>query len=234
MADVPDSILTAYTVKRQQLISVGAASMIRRCGVVAAALVCALGFSACMPAFIPPAATPAPTLAPTNTSRFNTVSAPVVRATLPPTWTPTPLRTDLPAPTRLHSQPTSTPLPPPTLDDVCLNLLASPGFVEGEVFTREDTIPLSYGTAYRSVLNPRTNEVETFYVQVAFRHKASDDELVFTAPPGDLYGVLVDGTELGFAGVYEWTVSIIGSPLGEQCIKSGTFVLEDPPPTPNV
>lgn len=54
-------------------------------------------------------------------------------------------------------------------------------------------------------------------------HRESGEAFGAEAPGGEIMALELPVSQLGQAGVYDWTVSIFVNSLGEQCAQSGTF-----------
>ncbi len=175
-----------------------------------------------------------PTITPsvTPTSRFSTHVGPVVRATLPPTWTPTPT----PLPTRTLTPtpvtPTPTASPVPSLADLCDSLQVVSGFDDGHVFQWTDTIEVFFGTPLTDVADPKTGAPIALTVRFLATHSASGENLGAQLAGGQIFGMELPVDQLPQPGDYTWQIAISGDGIDDQCLHSGSFSVLPPEATP--
>lgn len=197
----------------------------------AAALVVLFLCAACAPS------TPAPTEPVPTPLPYNTSVLPDVRPTLPPTWTwtPTPTASQTPLPSL-----TPTPEPTRSLNDLCASLHVDFPYAEGHVFEPDDTLLLVFGTLERTwqseiqaqisgTATPRPPAILTEPVMVRFLvvHRETGENLGAQAVGGELMALELPINQLPLAGTYDWTVSIYIESLGEQCARTGSFVVAE-------
>ncbi len=178
--------------------------------------------------------TPTPTSTPsvTPTSRFSTHVGPIVRATLPPTWTltPTPLPTATFTPTPVT--PTLTASPIPSLADLCDSLQVVSSFDDGHVFRWTDTIELFYGTPLTAVADPATGAPIALTVHFLATHSDSGKNLGVEVVGGQIFGMELPADQLPLPGDYTWQITVSGDGIDDQCLHSGTFSVLPPETTP--
>jgi hypothetical protein len=163
---------------------------------------CALvGLAACSGTPAPPTATPTP----------------IIRATLPPTWTPTPTPGITPT-----DRPTITPTAAPTLTraDVCDRFSVTRTFEDGTRFVHNAEIPLFFG-------------VESFEVTVRFvaTQRYTGENLGIEVPGGEMFGMSLAAARLPGHGLYDWRLSVVSPVDGELCARTGYFFVLPPPAT---
>jgi hypothetical protein len=191
--------------------------------------------------------TPTPTSSPVPlTLPYNPSVAPDVRATLPPTWTPT-----LTLPLSLVWTPTIAPSPTSTrtVDDLCATLEVDFPFEDDTVFAPDDTLLIFFGTTeqwWQSQIQAATPTAEesssavtiqatrppavlTEPVTVRFLavHRETGENLGAQVAGGELMVLQLPISQLPLSGTYDWTVTIYVGSLGEQCARTGTFVVAE-------
>ncbi len=180
--------------------------------------------------------TPTPTITPsvTSTARFSTHEGPIVRATLPPTWTPTPtpLPTETFTPTPVT--PTLTASPVPSLADLCDSLQVVSGFDDGHVFQWTDTIEVFFGTQLTTVADPDTGALITLTVRFLATHSASGENLGAQLAGGQVFGMELPVDQLPLPGDYTWQIAVSGDGIDDQCVHTGSFSVLPPESTPEV
>ena len=149
-----------------------------------------------------PGITPTPTITPsvTPTARFSTHEGPIVRATLPPTWTPTPtpLPTETFTPTPVT--PTLTPSPIPDLASLCPSVQVISSFADGHVFQWSDTIEVFFGTPLTAVADPDTGAPIPLTVRFLATHSASGENLGVQLDGGEVFGMELPVDQLPHPG----------------------------------
>jgi hypothetical protein len=166
----------------------------------AAIIVCAACSSAVTPSPIPVTRTPPFT---------------PIRATFPPTWTPTdtgtpypPTETNTPAPTL---PPTAT-IGPEQIEEICDNFTFTREFDDGENFGWDKVIGFIVETQ-------RTDVVVRFLAV----HRATGDNQGVQLPGGQLVLVELPVNLLPSPGIYDWTISVHHNLAGDFCTQSGYF-----------
>jgi hypothetical protein len=182
----------------------------------AALLICA----ACSGTPTPTPTTPA---SPTPTLHLSTHAGPLVRATLPPTWTttPTPLPTATLTPTPVT--PTATLTPVPSLAELCDSFTVDYAFDDGHSFRWNETIAMLFGTPFSAVRDPATQRVVPLTVRWLATHRLSGENLGVEVGGGQRFGMELPISRLPRPGFYEWTVAVYGDGIGEQCRHTGIF-----------
>ncbi len=153
--------------------------------------------------------TPPPTAAPT--SQFPTLSGPVVRRTLPPTWTPTPSPRPSATPTLTH-----TPEPTGTVNaaEICDALTADVGIEPGAIVRYSDPFVLNVALPL-----PDTS--------VELRFTGEDGSTNTFGVPGGRGGsfLLIFENLLPQPGPYTWALVVISPQYGDICAQSGAFTI---------
>lgn len=187
---------------------------------IATLLVALLMCAACSAAVTPTPTTPPFT---TPTLRLSTHAGPLVRATLPPTWTetPTPLPTLTPTPTPIT--PTATLTPVPSLDELCASFSVDAAFEDGHTFRWNESIAVLFGTTLSAVRDPATQAVVPLTVRWLATHALSGENLGVELQGGELFGMELPVNRLPRPGYYGWSVAIYGDGIGEQCKQGGYF-----------
>lgn len=196
--------------------------------ILAAALIL-LG-AACRPAIT---LTPTPTPSATTPALppFPTYIGPLIRATLPPSWTPTftPTASDTWTPTPIT--PTATLTPVPQLTDLCASLVVQPEFVQGHTFQWNDTITLIYGSPLTSVSASDQGTPVPIRVRFLALHVQSGENLGVQLDGGQTFAMQLPVNRLPHPGYYRWTVTIYGDGIGDRCPHTGSFFVAAPPAT---
>jgi hypothetical protein len=186
----------------------------------AAPLVALLICAACSGTATP---TPTATLSPTPTLHLSTHAGPLVRATLPPTWTETPTshptRTFTPSPVI----PTVTLTPVPNLAELCASFSVDYEFPDGHTFRWGDTITMLFGTTLSAVRDPVTQTVVPLTVRWLATHPLSSENLGIELAGGQLFGMELPVSRLPRPGYYQWKAAVYGEGIGEQCQQTGYF-----------
>jgi hypothetical protein len=155
-----------------------------------------------------------------------------------PTPTPTPSNT-------WTATATPTPAPTRSLDDLCASLQVNFPYEPGHVFAPDDSLLLFFGTTERTwtseiravTATPADGSVtgtpeptrppavltEPIMVRFEAAHRETGETLGAEAVGGEIMALELPVSQLGQAGVYDWTVSIFVNSLGEHCAQSGTF-----------
>src|SRR6185295_4972326 len=92
------------------------------------------------------------------TSHFSTHTGPIVRVTLPATWTETPTPSATLTPTATPVTPTATPTPAPLLADLCASFNVQYEIPDGHSFGWNGALVMGFGTSLSAVLNPATGK----------------------------------------------------------------------------
>ncbi len=191
---------------------------VRKLGLRAVGLI--LFLAACRPAPVPSALPPpaTETLAPTETSRFQPYTGPLVRATLPPTWTPT--FPPSPAPPTLTPTPTRTPTPAPTLTvaQVCDGFSVTDNLTDGQHLTTADNLTMIFGTTAPEGV-----------IRFLARLRGSEKNLGVQAPGGQMLEMQLALARLPGPGTYDWTLLVHVDTYGDLCRRGGWFVLDAAP-----
>jgi hypothetical protein len=180
-------------------------------------VLCAACTSAVTPSPIPTA------LPPTATAHLSTHQGPVVPLTLPPTWTATftPSPTNTLTPTPITPTATSTPLP--SLAQLCASFTLDYSFDDGHVFVWGDTITMLYGTPYKIVRDPLTNNAVPVRIRFLATHADSGENLGVQSDGGQTSGMQLDAERLTTPGYYTWKLFVYADSFGERCLHEGNF-----------
>ena len=186
--------------------------------------------AACTSGVVTPTITPSVT----PTARFNTHVGPIVRATLPPTWTPTPtpLPTETFTPTPVT--PTLTASPIPSLADLCDSFQVVSSFDDGYSFRWSDTIEMIYGTSLTTVADPTTGAPIALTIRFLATHTASGENLGVQLGGGQIFAMQLPAAQLPSPGAYTWRIAVSGDGIDDQCVHTGTFSVQPPEATPEV
>lgn len=113
------------------------------------------------------------------------------------------------------------------MEEVCDSIEILNDFADGAAFSRDESIGFVFGTLLTHVLPPGSDAPVPFMVRFIVQHKQLGDNIGADVPPGEIVGLQLDASELLMNGTYQWAVSIVGEPFGEDCVNTGTFFVED-------
>lgn len=169
--------------------------------------------AACSPAPVIPTDTPRPT------SIYATVAGPIIRETLPPTWTPSPTATQTLTPTITH---TPTPVPTQSEADICAGFRVLHDFGGRMTYDWDDYIPIF------ATLHDR--EAALYFKAV----RQPDGEGVgFELPAGgQAVGIEFQISALPSPGSYDWEFGVRHPAHGDICQITGSFLVFRPTATP--
>lgn len=147
-----------------------------------------------------------------------TVTAtPLIRSTLPPTWTPT--VTPSPAPPSATPTTTATLTPVPTLsaDDICGGFTLLYEIPAGARYDWDKIIPLMFS-------------IEAADVTVRFLavHRATGENQGAEIAGGQTFIFEFPVALLPRPGVYDWTLGVYSPTYGDICVRSGTLTAVQP------
>ncbi len=186
----------------------------------------ALLFAACSPVVVTP--TPAPPTAAltlTPTLRFSTHTGPVVRATLPPTWTETPTPLPTSTPTATPITPTATATPAPLLADLCPSFTVTRRFTDGHIFGWSESLTLVFGTNLSAVTDPATGKVIPVTVRFLATNPLDGKNLGAQLAGGQVAILELPIYQLPEPGFYTWKAAVYGEGIDEMCVQRGWFVV---------
>ena len=172
-----------------------------------------LVLAACSPAVVTPTATTRPT------SVFATVAGPVIRETLPPTWTPSATATITRTPT---ITPTPSPVPTQSVDDICTGFKILYDFGGRMTYDWGDYIPI-FAT------------LEDMQSSLYFKatHQPGGEGAGFELPAGgQAVGIEFQISALPSPGSYEWEFGVRHPAHGDICKITGSFLVFRPTVTP--
>jgi hypothetical protein len=171
-----------------------------------------------------PACSPAPasqTAAPRPTSAFATVSGPVTRQTLPPTWTPSATATPSRTPTLTR---TPTPVPTRSEADICAGFQLMHDFSGRLQYGWGDYIPI-----FAALDDPGSS----LYFRAT--HRPSGEGTGFELPAGgQAVGIEFQIRALPRPGPYDWEMGVRSPVYGDICGIGGSFLALRPTPTPAI
>jgi hypothetical protein len=179
--------------------------------------------AACTSAITPTPAPPTQTLAPT--SRFSTHVGPVVRETLPPTWTQTPTPLPTFTATATPVTPTATATPAPSLADLCSSFTLEHAIANGQVFRWTDTLTMVIGTPLRAITDPESEALIPLTVRFLARNPLDGENLGVQLPGGQVAIMELPIYQLPEPGFYLWNAAVHGEGIGEQCAQGGWFAV---------
>lgn len=182
-----------------------------------------MALAACTSAPTPPPATA--TLTPSPTSRFSTHEGPIIRATLPPTWTITPSPLPTSTPTATPVTPTMTPTAVPALADLCPSFTLTHALTDGHVYGWSETLTLVLGTELTAVTDPATGETVPLAVRFLATNPLDGKNLGAQLPGGQVAILELPIYQLPEPGLYRWQASVYGEGIGDQCVRSGWFIV---------
>jgi hypothetical protein len=165
-------------------------------------LLLGIAMAACRPA-APPPAPPA---------------TPIVRSTLPPTWTPSPTWTVTPTATA-----TATPSVTPTesAEDLCAGFSLLYDFTQRQVYSQASYVPIIVQlNSPNAVLHFRASRSDT------------GDGRGFELPGGRTIAMEFHLDALPGPGDYDWTMAVHSEQYGDLCAISGSFTVVMPTVTP--
>ena len=174
-----------------------------------------------------PSPTPATPTQPTWTATLplSTHAGPLLRATLPATWTETPTATDTLTPTATPVTPTATATQVPQLADLCPSLTVSAQFANGSTFHWNKTIVMTLGTPLTAVLDPVSGKTDNLTVRFLAVNLLTRQNLGVQLNGGLVAFMELPIHELPGPGFYSWKVAVYGDSIGERCTQGGFFVV---------
>jgi hypothetical protein len=119
--------------------------------------------------------------------------------------------------------PTSTAKPVPSLAEVCASFTLDYEFDDGHIFFWGDMITMFYGTDYRLVRDPVTNEAVPVLIRFLATHVASGENLGVQSSGGQISAMQLDAERLTEPGYYNWKLFVYGDSFGEACLHEGNF-----------
>lgn len=197
-----------------------------RIWIIITALGAVFAFAACSAT---PTPTPSITPTPMPTSRFSTHVGPVVRETLPPTWTSTPTPTASRTSTPTPITPTATATPVPDLASLCDSFQFINSVADGHAFQWSDTIQMIYGTPLTTVRDPDTGALVPLTIRFLATHTATGENLGVQMDGGQVFGMELSVDQLPHPGAYTWRLAVSGDGIADQCVHTGSFFVYPPP-----
>ena len=144
-------------------------------------------------------------------------ATPLVRSTLPPTWTPT--ASPSPAPPSATPTATHTLTPQPTLspDEICAGFEVLYEIPPGARYDWDKIIPLLF-----TLESP---DVTARFLAV---HRATGENQGLEIPGGQSFVFEFPVNWLPRPGVYDWTLGVHSPAYGDICTRSGTLTAVQP------
>jgi len=190
-----------------------------------ALLVAALTLCAACSAKPTPLPKPSATVPLTTNVPLSTHIGPIVRETLPSTWTEMPTPSPTLTPTATPVTPTARPTAIPALADLCATFTVNYQFPDNLTFHWNNAIVMTLGTPLMTVLDPATNKPVALTVRFLAVNLLNQQN-----QGAQLYGGLVAIMELPISalpgpGLYHWTAAVYGDGIGQRCTQQGYFVV---------